>query len=371
MRDKGPGFPEPWVPPPGRPARVLLVRLSALGDVIHALPVLSGVKTLLPEAEVDWVVEDRAAGLLDGRPDLRRIVRFPRSTLGLRGGPGGLARRVRAFLRELRVGDYDVALDLQGNLKSGLITRLSGARVRFGFGRAASREGNFLFTSRRMVPPASARHKVERNLALASALLGRPVPYVPPGFPVGAADRESAERILGGLGLAEGGYAVLHPGTSGFGAFKRWPAQRFGDLARRLATAGTAPAVTCTPEERPLAEAVVRAAGGIGHVVETASLPVLAEVIRRARLFVSGDTGPLHLAALVGVRVVGLFGPKDPEVYGPYGVREDGVVGMLPVLTRADVACRPCGLRACADPVCMRTMEPADVFAAASRRAAV
>jgi lipopolysaccharide heptosyltransferase I len=342
------------------------VRLSALGDVIHALPVLSGLKALLPRAEVDWVVEDRAAGLLEGRPDLRRVVVFPRAALRAARGLRARLGRAAAFVRELRDGRYDVAIDLQGNLKSGVVTRLSGARLRFGLDRRACREGNHLFTARRALPPRRARHRVERNLALLSALLGRDVPYVPPGFPSAPADRETAARLLSGAGLPASGFAVLHAGTSGFGAFKRWPAARFGDLARRLEGAGVPVAATCSPAERPLAEEVARASGGAARVVETPTLPVLAEVLGRSRLVVAADTGPLHLAALLEVPVVGLFGPKDPEVYGPYGATAEGA-GLLPYLVRPDVACRPCGLRACADPVCMGGLEPAEVFSTATR----
>ena len=123
--------------------------------------------------------------------------------------------------------------------------------------------------------------------------------------------------------------------------------------------------LTCGPGEEALATGVRDAAGGAALLLETPSLAVLAGVIERAALFVAADTGPLHLAALLGTPLLGLFGPKDPELYGPYGVRPDGTPGLLPVLTQDDVACRPCTLRRCSDPLCMRTMEPERVFQAA------
>ena len=321
LAEQRPKGPKPWLPPENRAPRLLIIRLSALGDVLHALPVLSALRDRFPEATIDWAVEDRAADLLVGRADLDRVLVFPRQRLNaaVRGVPNPLeaVRAARGFVREMRGGDYDVALDLQGNLKSGAVLRASGAELRFGPGGEAAKEGNQLFSQRRAVPPPGAVHRVERNLALASALLGETLPYVAPGFPVGPKDREAADRILQGTGMGSESFVVLQPGTSGFGAFKRWPPDRFGSLARSLARDGHQVLVTYGPGEEPLAAAVGASAGAAVRLLQPPSLTVLAEVIRRARLFVAADTGPLHLAALVGTPLVGLFGPKDPAVYGP------------------------------------------------------
>jgi len=360
--------PEPWLPPRGRPARILIVRLSALGDVLHALPVLTALRARFPTARIDWAVEDRAVDLLRQRSDLDRILPFPRKALSksLRGVPRPLSlmRTARGFMREARAGDYDVALDLQGNLKSGAVTRASGATLRFGLGGKDAREGNRWFTQRRFLPAPSVRHRVERNLALASALVGETLPYLPPGFPVSDEDQATARSLMEAADALPGQYVVLHPGTSGFGAFKRWPPERFAALARALQADGSRVLITHGPGEDALAEAVARETNGIATPLATSGLGVLAEVIRSARAFVAADTGPLHLASLVGTPLLGLFGPKDPEIYGPYGLRSDGTVGLLDVHTQADVACRPCTLRKCADPLCMTTMEPAQVHAA-------
>ncbi len=370
MIERRPKAPKPWLPPRNRAPRLLIVRLSALGDVLHALPVLSALRARFPKARIDWAVEDRAADLLAGRGDLDGTLIFPRKRLNaaLRGlpAPVDLARAAGTFVREMRAGAYDVALDLQGNLKSGAVLRASGAALRFGPGRPDAREGSQVFSHRRAVAPSSARHRVERNLALASALLGERLPYVPPGFPVGDADREMAEKLLREHDLPTDGYVAVQPGTSGFGAFKRWPPERFGALARRLAADGRHVVITCGPGEEALAREVEHAAGGSARGLRTPSLSVLAEILRRAAAFVAADTGPLHLAALVGTPLVGLFGPKDPAIYGPYGVRADGTPGVLPVLTQDDVACRPCTLRRCADPLCMRTLAPERVYEAVS-----
>jgi ADP-heptose:LPS heptosyltransferase len=202
---------------------------------------------------------------------------------------------------------------------------------------------------------------VERNLALVGAFLGRPLSYVSVDMPPQAEAGLAVDAALRRAGLPDRSFLVLHPGTSGFGSFKRWPAGRFGELARLRAQEGVAVAVTFAPSERALAEEVVRASGGRAVPLESPDLTFLAEVLRRSRGLVAADTGPLHLAALLGVPLLGLFGPKDPAVYGPYGRRADGTVGPLPVLVREDVACRPCRLRRCADPICMRTISPSEV----------
>ncbi|MFM8978873.1 MAG: glycosyltransferase family 9 protein, partial [Planctomycetia bacterium] len=351
-------------PPHDRPARILLVRLSALGDVVHALPVLAALKFRQPGFQVDWAVDDRSAGLLQGHPGLRRVVVLPRKglagTAGWLKGMGPLAR----FAGQLRQGDYDLALDLQGNLKSGLVARLSGARCVLGAARRHTREGNHLWLSHGIDLPAGARHKVERNLALLGAALGAEVAWAAPDLGLAPAEQEAAAAALAQAGLSPAGFVALHPGSSGFGAFKRWPADRYAALARRLATRAQPVVLTFGPGEEPLVEAVERHAAGHARRVATPGLRVLAALLSRARLVAGGDTGPLHLAAALGVPVLGIYGPKDPAVYGPYGRRPDGTAGLLPSVVQPDVACRPCTLRRCSAPICLTTLAPERVLEA-------
>lgn len=356
--------PRPWIPPEGRPPRILIVRLSALGDVIHALPVLAALRHELPDAVIDWVVEDRFEALVRPRPELNRVLVFPRRKLrNHRIRPQALAGTLEGFLSALRTGPYDAVLDLQGNLKSGIITRAARARVRFGLDRRLTKEGNHLFTTRRALPPRGARHRVERNLGLLSRFLGREIPWRDPGLTAVPEAATSAEARLREAGLEPGGFVLFHPGTSAFGAFKRWPPERYHDLALALLGEGRSVAVSASPSEAYLAAAVQ---GGDERIVllPAGNLLELGEILRRASLLVAADTGPLHLAALAGTPVVGLFGPKDPEIYGPYGRRHDGTPGLLDVVVRPDVACRPCRLRQCENPVCMTGLDPDDVLRA-------
>jgi lipopolysaccharide heptosyltransferase I len=344
-----------------------VVRLSAIGDVLHALPAVSALRRALPDAEIDWVVEDKAADLLRDHPDVDRVFVYERA-LFRRGEGAAALRRAAALVAALRRRRYHAAIDFQGNLKSGVLARLSGAGVRWGFDRRHVREGNAWFTSRRLPALPARTHRVERNLALVSAVLGRAAPRVVPALPRSPDAAARVDAALDALGVPRAGYALLHPGTSGFGAFKRWPADAFARLADRIAgETGVPVVVTVAPGEEALAEAVRSRATTRPATLRTESLSDLAEAIRRARVFVAADTGPLHVAATVGTPLLGLFGPKDEAVYAPYGAAPGGALGPLPVVVRDDVPCRPCTLRWCPDPVCMTAISPDDVFARVRR----
>jgi ADP-heptose:LPS heptosyltransferase len=293
-----------------------------------ALHVLSTVRARSPGARVGWLVEDRFAGLLEGHPQIDVLHVYER-------------RRARVpwiflrFVRQLRRERYDVALDLQGNLKSGLLARLAGARRTVGLDAPLSREGNRFFVTERIPPPPG--HRLTSCLALLDRALG-------PGATAAAVPFARAEPH---------GAIVLHPGVSRFGAFKRWPAAAFADLADRLAERLEAPVIlTAGPGERADAEDVRGRMRRAATIAEPQGLRALADLLQGARLFVASDTGPSHVAAALGVPTVTLFGPKDPAVHGPVGPRARAV--------RAGVRCSPCALRSCPDPICMTTL-PVDL----------
>ncbi len=335
------------------PKNVLVVRLSALGDVLFALPALRRLREALPEARLTFLVEDRCADILEGHPDVDEIVVFRRKRIARLD----FLEAVR-LVRSLRTRRFDAALDLQGNLKSGVLTRLSGARVRVGFAPPASKEGNRFFSNRRVTIPPGLRWRPEKDLSLLRGLGIEPGPVraCPPRF--GPDEDAFAAAAVAAIPGVEGPLVVLHPGTSGFGAFKRWPPERFAALAGALAArAGARVLVTHGPGERPLADAVAAAApkGSAAVSPETRSLRALAAILSRADLVVAADTGPLHVAAALGRPVIALFGPKDPEIYRPLGER-------TLVARRTDVACSPCRLRYCPRPDCMETLAPDDVI---------
>ncbi len=315
--------------PAALPSRVLLVRLSAVGDVINVLPSVGLLRAALPDAHLAFVVEDRAADLVRGHPLLDEAIVFPRRRWRemLAGGDPRrwreAASEVAAYRRELRARRFDASLDFQGNLKGAMHALASGAPRRIGFAAGHGREASHLFANELVVPPADRPHRVEKFASLVAPLgaASGPLVYRLPESATahGRADRALATLEPGHVPLR--GYVCLHPGTSERGAGKRWAPSRFGALARELYTRrGAKVLVTWGPGEEGLAREVVAASGGTARVAPaTTSLLDLAEVLRRAAVFVSADTGPMHLAAACGTRCVALFGPKDPAVYRPWG----------------------------------------------------
>lgn len=321
--------------------RILLVRLSALGDVVHCLPALASLRAARPRDEIAWLVEDRHAGLLEGHPHLDARFVFARR--------GGLAA-VAAVRREVRAWRPDAVLDLQGNLKSALLSRLSGASRRIGLPRGEAREGSHVAATEHVAPGPPREHRTDRAFRLVAALgpVERRAGMLPP---VREEAAEAVASALGAAGAVPGAFAVLVPGTSDFGAFKRWPAARFGELARRVrADAGLLPLVAAGPGQEPLADAVVAASGGAARrAPATRSLHELIALLRSSALVVGADSGPVAIAAVAGVPTVALFGPKDPAIYAPPGPRV--------AVVWKEVYCAPCRLRRCNDPICMTTME--------------
>lgn len=303
---------------------VAIVKLSSLGDVVHALPVAATLRARLPGARITWMVERREACLLRGHPALDEVL--PVDTRGWRrvrswAGLGAVAGAIMAVLGRLRDGRFDVAIDLQGNLKSGVLTAATRAPVRVGFSARRCREPlNALFTNRRVTPPASARHIVEQQLALLAPL---GIHEAEPTFalPTDVVAESAVADFFAAAGLKpRDRIVVVNPGAGRVA--KQWPVTHFATLARRLAgEAGATVLVVWGPAERERAEAIVAGARPATALLAPATdLAALTAVLRRASVVVGGDTGPLHVAAALGVPCVGLYGPTDPARNGPYGV---------------------------------------------------
>ena len=302
--------------------RILLVRLSALGDVVSGLPVLSTIHARIGSALVDWVVEDRFAALLEGHPQIHKLHTYRR-----RGWGHGFK-----LTRSLRAEHYDLVLDLQGNLKSGVLARLSGAKRCMGLGGPDCREGNHIFVRER-VEPKPGEHHIESYMSLLDEAIGKG----PNAFGTLHAEPEGHDAI------------VFHPFVSRFFLNKAWPAESFAALGDRLAKALGRPVVlTAGPGERGYAEAIVGRMRRGARIVEPPGLAGLKSVLAGARLFVGADTGPTHIAAALGVPTLALLGPTGAARIAPHGPRARWL--------SAGVRCSPCKLRWCPDPVCMTSL---------------
>jgi heptosyltransferase-1 len=294
--------------------RILIVRLSAIGDIIHGLPVLNALRARFPGAHLSWVVEGRGADLLRDHPALDELVVVPRRWLKK-------PREVWSLRQRLRALKVDVAVDLQGLSKSSIAGWLSGAPIRIGFKGSDAREISPWLNNRRIT--ATRTHVIDRYLQLLGPL-GIFDPAVEYNLPEKEADAKTAAAILREHKL-QGDFALLNPGAGWFS--KTWPPKRFGEVAQHLAAERDLPSLVVWggEAERELAQTIVDNSGGAAIMAPATSLLELAALQRRARLFVASDTGPLHLAVAVGLPSVGIFGPMPVAKNGPYGPQHIGL----------------------------------------------
>ena len=293
-----------------RSPRILIVRLSAIGDVIHGLPVLCALRDRFEHALLAWVVEERAASLLRGHKALDELITVPRGWLKSPGAVSRLRRRLRAF-------HFNAAIDLQGLTKSAVAAWLSGTPRRIGFDDSKGRELSRWFNTERV--QTTAAHVIDANLQLLRPM-GITSPAVRFDVPESQTDGAAAEEMIRQSGV-DSGFGVINPGAGW--PSKLWPPARFAAVANHLGHTHALPTLVVWAGEQELtwAARIVDDSGGHAQLAPPTSLTELAALVRRGRLFVGSDTGPLHLAAAVGTPCVGLYGPMPAERNGPYGSR--------------------------------------------------
>ncbi len=356
---------------------ILLIKLSALGDVVHTWPVLNKLRARYPKARIDWLVASDFAELLQGNPAINNVIEFPRDDWST---PWRLAPYARAarLIAMLRAGQYDLALDLQGQLRSAIFAFACGAPVRIGFDKPrkniwktlnrkipdeakkhawrGAREGSWLAYTHHIALPTLDLHPVERYLALAPLLgLGDAAPDFSFPIPQDAITRIDALLEYYDIGQAKP-LAAIAPGTNW--DTKQWRADGFAEVARHFLQKGFAVVLMGSDGERALCEEVVKLAPGAVDLAGETTLPELAALIRRATICVSNNSGPMHLAVALDRPVIGIFGPTDPVWAGPY--RRGGAV------LRAELPCSPCYLRQLSrcpnDHACMTKVSAAAVI---------
>ena len=321
------------------PRNILLVKPSALGDVVHALPVAHLLKREWPEARLSWLVAVPFAPLLETNPDLDETVGFERRRGADLRVHRGNAKRLAA---DLRRREFDLVIDLQGLFRSGWLAWQTRAKRRVGFANA--REAAAWFYTDRVASPPGERHAVERYLDVAEHLgCGRS----PVAFPLRTTEED--ERRVDGLlsPLEDAKYAVLLPGTNWF--TKRWPAEKFAALAAQMKVeTGLRIVVAGGPDAAEAATRILAAAPDALNLVGRTGVRELVSVIRRSSLAVTNDSGPMHLAAALGRPLVATFGPTSPARTGPFG-RGKSVV-------RLDIVCSPCFRRECVHQTCLASL---------------
>lgn len=327
--------------------RILIVKLGSIGDVVHTLPSLAAIRRAVPNAELSWVVEPRAAEILRDNPFLDHLIEA--DTKALRRGlmSGETLRAPRQQLRRLRASAFDLALDFQGLIKSASVARLSGARRILGFSRHELREpaSRFLLTKSIAVPDKV--HVIRKNLALAGGALGISIPTEATNFefPIGLKEEHHFEAQVASA-KTDGNFAILNP--SGGWPTKLWNAERFGQLADELwSNFGLKSLVAHGPGEKELAERVENNSRTKQAYAVNLSLKGFYYLAQKARVYVGGDTGPTHIAIAARAPIVGLFGPTEWWRNGsPYPADQ--------VVERTDIDCRVnCHRRACSNWICM------------------
>lgn len=305
--------------------RILIVRLSAMGDVIHTLPAAQALRVAIPNLMIGWLIEERWAELLCAAGAPHRGPRSPQRplvdwlhTVRLAAWRKSLLsmptlQQIARVWNDVRSAHYDVAIDLQGAIRSAVLARWSGARIVYGASEPRESPASLWYTRKAIT---GGSHVIEQNLSVAATVAGIKMSVPPVEFPNDPVAEARTLRYLAEHGIRE--YAILNPGA-GWGA-KRWPAERYGEVASALGKDGLCPIVNYGPGEEPLVEKVVAASAGAARPMKS-SITELIALTRRAKLFVGGDTGPMHLAAGLAVPVIAIFGPTDPVRNGPYGTR--------------------------------------------------
>ncbi len=307
--------------------RFLMVRLSSIGDIVHALPAAAALAETFPQAQLHWVVEKRYAALLAGNPHLHRVIAL--DTLGWRERLTSSAtfKEICNGIFDLRRTPYTAALDFQGLWKSAMVARLSTSPERIGFSERWMREPSAAILYTQKVSPPEGAHVVEENLALVERVGARAGRWQ---FPLPRYEQDDAHVEEQLAALDSKNFILINPG--GGWRSKRWSPENYSSLIRQLSRARQEKIILSgSPSEGTLIAGILQGAGtGNARYLPTTIVQFIA-LARRARLFIGGDTGPLHLTAAVGTPIVGIYGPTDPARNGPFAADDIALYNHAPV----------------------------------------
>lgn len=339
--------------------RVLLIKLGAIGDIVHTLPSLAAIKRQRPDVHITWAVERRSAEIIRGNPLIDRILEL--DTRAMREGSvvEDILPEVKRQIAPLRDLEFDVAIDFQGLLKSGLVAKLSGATQRWGFSRRHLREPASRIFLNRTVRIDGRSHVVRKNLALAEAVFGPFPQELQLEFPISTNKEHKAEadQLIEDAGAE---IALLNP--AGGWVTKLWHAEKYGQLADRIwEDHGLRPVVVTGPAETEIAERVLTASRSGKVITAEPTLKGFYELAKRARIYIGGDTGPTHIAVAAATPIVGIFGPTEWWRNGSPNKADLCV-------ERLDIECRiDCHRRTCSNWICM-DIPPESVLRAVAER---
>ncbi|MBF0559944.1 MAG: lipopolysaccharide heptosyltransferase II [Nitrospirae bacterium] len=325
------------------PRKLLIIKPSSLGDVVHSMPFLNVIRESFPAAEIHWVIAKGLEGLLENHPMVQKLWVIDKNQWKKIKKLHVTVSELRTLFGALKSESYDLVIDLQGLLRSGLLTAATKAPFRLGFSEA--REGSRIFYTHRITGGRDI-HAVDRYLKIASALgcdtgtVTFPLPLV-----------KESPRILQ-LKEEAGDYAVLAPGARWI--TKRWPAERFGQLCSRFSIKSII--IGSKADEALAEEAAAHSDGKALSLAGKTDIKEMISIIRKARFMVTNDSGPMHIAAACGVPVAALFGPTNPARTGPYGSGN--------VIIKTSIDCAPCYKKKCSNIRCMDSISVEEVYEA-------
>ncbi|MBM7622948.1 glycosyltransferase family 9 protein [Sporohalobacter salinus] len=338
---------------------ILIIRLSAIGDVIHALPVAKALRESYPNAEISWIVESKAKDLVMDNPNLDDVILLPKEEwkAEFKQSKWTTLKQVKDFFVELKKKyDFDLALDVHGLFKSGLTAYLSGADRLIGPGDC--REGSWLFYDERVKLPNNI-HQIDRNLTVAKSI-GAESKEISFDIAVSKEELERVDGLFSSLSISNDKKLIaINPFTSW--TSKDWFKNRFAVLADRLVKERDCQVVfTGGPADKEEVDEIIEMMDKpANNLAGKTSLKELAEVYKRSNLFIGGDTGPMHLAVAMNTKVIALMGPTTPVTHGPYGKQH--------IVIQSDLECIGCWDRVCSkNNECMKEITVDQVFTAAS-----
>ena len=337
---------------------ILIVKLSAIGDVIHTLPTLAALRKRFPGADITWVIEEMASDLVMDHPHLDRVlVSRRKGWIGdlKRGRIRGALEETKTFLSELRARRYDLVIDFHGLIKSAVIVLLSGGVRKLGYD--SLQEGSCFFYNEK-IPEDMGKHAVDRYLDFARHL-GAHVETPEFVLAIGPENETRVRALLAAKGIGPNDpFVAVSP--QALWETKLWSDQKFAQLSERIIQELNMP-VVFTGGDASATEGIQSFMTlPSGDLAGRTTLRDLACLFREASLLVTTDSGPMHLAAAMGTPVVALFGPTDPARTGPYGNGHSVI--------RMDLPCSPCFLKTCETRQCMQGITVEDVFQAVRKK---
>jgi heptosyltransferase-1 len=328
------------------PRKILIIKPSSLGDVVHSLPFLNAMRICFSKAEIHWIIAKGLEGLLEGHPMINKLWIINKDAWKNIKNVGSTVKEIEFLFKELKKEHFDLVVDLQGLLRSGVITAATGAPLRVGFSEA--REGSRVFYTHK-VKGGKDIHAVNRYLRIA-AFLGCDTSDICFPFPM---DNQSSSSIFHPSSLIlhpSKDYVVLVPGARW--KTKIWPPENFGELSSKLPLSTV---IVGSKKDMDIANKIVaQSNGNLISLAGKTDLKELIEVMRGAKFVVSNDSGPMHIAAALGIPVFAIFGPTDPSRTGPYGEGH--------TMIKEDIPCSPCFKRTCNDIKCMNSLSAGKVY---------